>query len=113
MKRKFAALAALFSFEFLSRGLFANGPFSRDQSVYPASAKECRELMPGALNRIPGRKTEGGLVLEGYSEPTPQSDGFLTAQQTAGNSIRSFVVNPSFFRIILSVNVPATFPNRS
>ena len=104
VNKKIAALAVLFSLEFLSLGLFTNGTFSwTNQCIAPllkdSSHTDLRIVELAA-------KTNGGLVLERYGEPTPQSGVVLAAKENSGISARSFVVGPLFSRVILAPKVP-------
>ena len=103
--KKLAALAVLFSLEFLSLGLFANGTsFWADQYIprllKAVSHTDARTVALGSRT-----KTDGGLVLGSYGEPTPESRVFSTATAKPGISIRSFVVSPLFLRITLAPKV--------
>ena len=109
VNKKIAALAVLFSLEFLPLGLFTNGSFSWSNQYIPpllegASRTEVQVVKLAA-------KTNGGFVLESYGEPTPQSGVFLAAKENSGISARSFVVSPLFFRIILAPKVPRYIAN--
>ena len=104
VNKKIAALAVLFGLEFLSLGLFTNGTFSwTNQYITPLLKDASRtDVRVAKLDA----KTSGGFVLESYGEPTPQSGVFLAAKENSGISVRSFVVSPLFFRIILAPKVP-------
>lgn len=104
MNKKIAALAVLFSVEFLGLGLSTNGTFFWTHQYFPplleaASHTDFRIVELCA-------KTDDGFVLENYGEPTRQSEVFLTVKENLGISVRSFVLSPLFFRIILTPKVP-------
>ena len=100
VKKKFAALAVLFSLEFLFLGLFTNGTFSWTRQYIPPLLKEALHTDAGVVKLDSPAKTDGGFVFERYGEVTPRSGEFLAAKETAKVSLRSFVVVRLFSRII-------------
>jgi hypothetical protein len=100
--KKLAALAALFSLEFLSVGLFTNGTFPWSyQYIQPllkaSSPTDVRTVKLTA-------KTSGGLVLERYGESTSRI--FFADKEIGPISTRSFVAGALFPRVILASKVP-------
>lgn len=105
VKKKFAALAVLLSLEFLSVGLCTNG-FSWANRSIPPLLQVPPYIDAGLVKLDSPAKTDGSFGLESQAEPTPRSGVFLTAEENPGNSVQSFLVSPSFFRIILAPKVP-------
>ena len=104
VNKKIAALAVLFSLEFLSLGLFTNGTFSWTDQHIPPRQNNAPHSDVWVVNLA--AKTTDGFVDEGYGEPTPQSEVFFTAKENLGIAVPRFVVSPLFFRIILTPKVP-------
>ena len=104
VNKKIAALAVFFSLEFLSLGLFTNGTFSWTNQYIPPLLEAASHTNFRVAELY--AKTNDGFVHEGYGEPTPQSEVFLTAKENLGISVPSFVASPLFFRIILTPKVP-------
>jgi hypothetical protein len=100
MKNKVAALAVLVGIELLSLGLFTSGTSWGNQYTTAAAQIDASDVKLG-----PPATTAGGLVLGSYIEPTPRSGVFLTAKEKPGMFVRSFVVSPAFFQIILAPKV--------
>jgi hypothetical protein len=100
VKNRLAALAVLFGIELLPLGLFT-GETSRSDQHTPAAA----QTDASAVKLDSPAKTDGGFVFGNYVEPTPRSGAFLTAKEKPGIFVRSFVVNPPFFRIIFAPKV--------
>jgi hypothetical protein len=105
VKKKFAALAVLLSLEFLFMGLFTNG-FSWINQYIPPLLQAPSYTDADVVKLDSPAKTDGGFVLESHAEPTPRSGVFLTAEENPGISVRSFLVSPLFFRIVLAPKVP-------
>jgi hypothetical protein len=105
VKKKLTALAVLFSLGFLPLGLLTNGTFSWTHPYISPSLKVASHTDARGVKLDFPAKTDGGLVLHSYVEPTPHSGVFLTAKELVGVSRRSFVVSSLFFRIILAPKV--------
>jgi hypothetical protein len=105
VKKKLAALTVLFGLEFLSLGLFTNGTFSRTNQYVSPLLKAASQTDASSAKLSSPAKTHDGFVLNSYGEPAPRSGIFLTAKERPGISVRSFVVNPLFFRSILAPKV--------
>jgi hypothetical protein len=105
MNKKLATLAALFSLEFLSLGLFTNGIFSWSYQYIPPLPKKASPTDVG-IGKFAAQPTRDSLVLEGYRESTPQPAIFLAAKETGGISTRSFVAGRFFSRVTLTSKVP-------
>jgi hypothetical protein len=100
MKNKVAALAVLVGIELLSLSLFTSGTSWSNQHTLAGAQSDASAVKLGS----PG-KTDGGLVLGSYIEPTPRSGALLTEKEKPGIFVRSFVVSPAFYRIILAPKV--------
>jgi hypothetical protein len=101
VKKKLAALAVLFTLEFLSLGLCTNGSFSwSNQYILAATQTDATTVKLGSP-----AETDDVFVFGSYGEPTPRSGIFLTAKQSLGMSARSFFASPFFCRIILAPKV--------
>ena len=99
--KKLAALAFLFSLEFLSAGFFTSGPFSwTNQHIPPAEDTDA-----GVLKLDSPVKTDGGVIVESYGEQTSRSAVFFSATENSKIFIRSVVVGPLFFGITLPPKV--------
>ena len=105
VKKKLAALAVLFSLEFLFLGLFTNGTFSWTRQYIPPLLKEALHTDAGVVKLDSPAQTDGGFVLERYSEVTPRSGEFLAAKEAAKVFLQSFIVVPLSFRFILAPKV--------
>jgi hypothetical protein len=105
VKKKLAALAVLFSLEFLFLGLFTNGTFSWTRQYIPPLLKETLHTDAGVVKLDSPAQTDGGFVLERYGELTPRSGEFLAAKETAEVFLQSFIVVPLSFRFILAPKV--------
>src|SRR5262245_53584717 len=101
VKKKLAALAVLFSLEFLSLSLFIGGAFSSTNQLIPAAV----DTAACALAFDSPVKTDGGVVLESNGEPTSRSAAFFIVTENSGIFIRSFVFGRLFFRITLAPKV--------
>jgi hypothetical protein len=99
------ALSVLFSLEFLFLGLFPNGNFSWTNQYVPPLLKAASHTDADAVQLDSPAKTDGDSVLEKYGEPTPRSEGFLAAKETADVFLQSFIVVPLSFRFILAPKV--------
>jgi hypothetical protein len=104
LNEKIAAMAVLFSFGFLSLGLYTNGTFSWTNQYIPPLQKDASRTDVRVVEFA--AKTNGGFVLERHGEPIPRSVVFLTAKENSGISARSFVVGRLFSRVILTPKVP-------
>ena len=105
VKKKLAALAVLFSLEFLFLGLFTNGTFSWTRQYIPPLLKEALHTDAGVVKLDSPAQTDGGFVFERYGELTPRSGEFLAAKETAEVFLQSFIVVPLSFRFILAPKV--------
>jgi hypothetical protein len=105
VKKKLSALAVLVSLEFLFLGVFTNGTFSWANQYLPPLLKGALHTDASAAKLDSPAKTDGRFVFESSGEPTSPSGVFLTAKENVGISLRSFVVSPLFFRIILAPKV--------
>lgn len=105
VNKNIAALAILFSFEFLSLGLFTNGIFSWTNQHVPPLLKAASHANASAVKLDSPAKTDRRFGLETYDDLTPRSRGFLTVKENAGFSLRSFLVVPLRFRITLAPKV--------
>jgi hypothetical protein len=105
VKQQLSALSVLFSLEFLSLGFFANGTFSWSTQHVPPLLKAASHAHARAVKLDSPAKPDGRFVFESSGEPTSPSGVFLTAKENVGISLRSFVVSPLFFRIILAPKV--------
>ena len=101
VKKKLAALAVLFSLEFLSLSLFTSGTFSWTNQLIPAAV----DTDVSTLELDSPVKTDGGVVLETNGEPTSQSAAFFIVTENSGIFIRNFVFGRLFFRITLAPKV--------
>src|SRR5262245_54756908 len=101
VKKRLVALAVLFSFEFLSLSLFTSRTFSWTNQHIPAPV----HTDAGVFKLDFSVKTDGGLVLESYGEPTSRPAVFFIVTENLGIFIRSFVVGSLFFRITLAPKV--------
>jgi hypothetical protein len=104
VKKKLAALAVLFSLEFLFLGLFTNGTFSWTRQYIPPLLKEALHTDASVVKLDSPAQTDGGFVFERYGEVTPRSE-FLAAKETAEVFLQSFIVVPLSFRFILAPKV--------
>jgi hypothetical protein len=101
VKKKLAALAVLFTFEFLSLGLCTNGNFScSNQYILAATQTDATTVKLGSP-----AKTDDVFVFGSNGEPTSRSGTFLTAKESLEISARSFFASPLFCRIILAPKV--------
>jgi len=99
VKKKLAALAVLFTLEFLSLGLRTNGSFSwSNRNILAATQTDATTVKLGSP-----AKTDD--VFGSNGEPTSRSGAFLTAKESLEISARSFVASPFFCRIILAPKV--------
>ena len=104
-KKTLFVLSALFSLEFLSLGFFTNGIFAWTVRYVPPMLKAAPHSPDGAVKLDSSAKSDSRFVLEKYTELTPRSAGFLTANENAGFSLRNLRVVPLHFRIILAPKV--------
>jgi len=101
VKKKLAALAVLFTLEFLSLGLCTNGSFSfSNQYILVATQTDATTVKLASP-----AKTDDVFVSGSNGEPTSRSGAFLTAKESLEISARSFVASPLFCRIILAPKV--------
>ena len=104
-KKTLFVLSALFSLEFLSLGFFTNGIFSWTVRHVPPLLKAAPYTHDSAVKLDSPAKSDSRFVLERYAELTPDSAGFLTANENAEFSLRNLRVVPLRFRIILAPKV--------
>jgi len=103
VKKKLAALAVLFTLEFLSLGLCTNGSFSfSNQYILVATQTDATTVKLASPAKA---KTDDVFVSGSNGEPTSRSGAFLTAKESLEISARSFVASPLFCRIILAPKV--------
>ena len=102
--KRLAALGVMFGLHALSLSLFSSGIFSWSNQYDSTLLKAASRTDAGVTLETPA-KTDDGFVLKGYDEPTPRSGIVLTAKESSGISVRSFVVNPFFFRITFAPKV--------
>jgi hypothetical protein len=105
VKKKLSVLSVLFGLEFLSVGFFTNGTFSWITHPVPPLPKAVSHAHARAVKLDSPAETDGRFVLESDGEPKPRSATFLTTNDPAQVFLRSFVVVPFFFRIILTPKV--------
>ena len=104
-KKTLFVLSALFSLEFLSLGFFTNGIFSWTARHVPPLLNAASHTNARAVKLDSPVRTDGRFVFEKYGELTPRSAGFLTAKENAEFRLRSVMVVPLRFRIILAPKV--------
>jgi hypothetical protein len=100
VKKTALCLSVFFSLGFLSLGLFTSRPLFWANQHIPAVHADA-----GVVQLASPAKTDGGVVLESYGEPTTRSAVFPIATENSGIFIRSLVVRPLFFRITLAPKV--------
>ena len=101
VKKKLAALAVLFTLEFLSLGLCTNESFSySNQYILAAMQTDATTAKLGSP-----AKTDDVFVSGSNGEPTSRSGTFLTSKESLEISARSFFASPFFCRIILAPKV--------
>jgi hypothetical protein len=105
VNKKIAALAVLFSLEFLSLGLFTNGIFSWTNQHVPPLLKGASDINVTAAKFDSLVKADSRFALKASDELTPRPESFLTAKENAGFSRRSFRIVPFRFMIILAPKV--------
>jgi hypothetical protein len=105
VKQKLSVLSVLFSVEFLSLGVFTIGTFSWSTQHVPPLLEAASHAHARAVKLDSPPETDGRFVLESDGEPKAPSATFLTTNDPAQVFLRSFVVVPLFFRIILTPKV--------
>jgi len=105
VKKTLFALAVLFSLEFLSLGFFTDGIFSWTNQHVPPLLEAASHANASAVKLDSLAKTDRRFALERCDDATPRSRGFLTVKENAEFSLRSFMVVPFRFRIILAPKV--------
>jgi hypothetical protein len=104
--KKTVTVSAVLILEFLSLSLFTNRIVSSAKAYVPPLLHTPSHTEARVARLDSPAKTDGGFVFESYGEPTPRSGVFLNAEENREISVRSFLVRPLFFSIILASKVP-------
>src|SRR5262249_61359275 len=102
VKKKLAALAVLFTLEFLSLGLCTNGSFSYSNQYILATTQTDATTVKLASPA----KTDDVFVSGSNGEPTSRSRTFLTSQESLEISARNVFDSPHVCRILLAPKEP-------
>jgi len=105
LKKTLFVGSVLLSLEFLSLGFFITRTFAWTNQHVPPLLTAVPPVDAGPVRLDSPAKTDGSFVLEKDGEITPRSGGFLTTIEPAQVFLRSLVVVPFFFRIILTPKV--------
>lgn len=97
--------AVLLSLEFLFLGFFINRSFAWSNQHVPPLLTAIPPVDASPVRLDAPANTDGSFVLEKDGEITPRSRGFLTTIEPTQVFLRSLVVVPFSFRIILTPKV--------
>jgi hypothetical protein len=105
LKKTLFVGSVLLSLEFLSLGFFINRTFAWGNQHVPSLLTATPPVDASPVRLDSPAKTDASFVLEKDGEITPRSGGFLTTIERAQVFLRSVVVVPFSFRIILTPKV--------
>jgi hypothetical protein len=106
VKKQLSMLSVLFGLGFLSLGLLTCATFSWTvQRVSPPLSVTARADGDSVKLHFPA-KAGRRVDLTVYDEPTPRSEGFFSAKQSAEFSLRRIMVFPFRFKCILPLTIP-------
>ena len=104
-KKTLFVLSALVSLEFLPLAFLTNGLFFWTARHVPPPLNAASHIHARAIKLNSLVKIDLASVLGRYGEPTPQSEGFVTARGNHEASRRSAIVAPLFVKVILAPKV--------
>jgi hypothetical protein len=104
-KKRFFVLSALFSLEFLSLGLLANGLFSWAAGHVPPLLNAAARINARAVTSDSRVKIDRVFVLEQYGESPAQPAGFITLRGNGEPSRRRAIAALRFAKIVLAPKI--------